>query len=272
MPFRLLRRFSGKPVESSSPRSPAKCHRSIWSGAISFGLVNVPVKLYSAVSRKSVRFHQLHDKDGVRIQQKRVCPARRRGGRLRAHREGLRDQPGPLRRDRARGAGGARSRRRPARSTSRNSSTSTRSTRSTTTIPTTSRPDTGAAKAYRAPARGDARDEQGGDRPSGDPPEGVPGRDPARQRQRALRWRRCSSTTRWCRVTDRRAAASDDVEATEREVEMAQQLIELALRRLRPEKYHDDYREQVLELIEARRRARTSPCRPLRRSRRRCPT
>jgi DNA end-binding protein Ku len=49
--------------------------RSIWSGAISFGLVNVPVKLYSAVSKKTVRFHQLHDADGVRIQQKRVCPA-----------------------------------------------------------------------------------------------------------------------------------------------------------------------------------------------------
>src|SRR3954464_15241783 len=49
--------------------------RSIWTGAISFGLVNVPVKLYSAVSKKTVRFHQLHDKDGVRIQQKRVCPA-----------------------------------------------------------------------------------------------------------------------------------------------------------------------------------------------------
>src|SRR4051794_23961367 len=49
--------------------------RSIWSGAISFGLVNVPVKLYSAVSRKTVRFHQLHDEDHVRIQQKRVCPA-----------------------------------------------------------------------------------------------------------------------------------------------------------------------------------------------------
>ena len=48
--------------------------RSIWTGAISFGLVNVPVKLYSAVSKKTVRFHQLHDKDGVRIQQKRVCP------------------------------------------------------------------------------------------------------------------------------------------------------------------------------------------------------
>ena len=49
--------------------------RSIWTGAISFGLVNVPVKLYSAVSKKTVRFHQLHEADGVRIQQKRVCPA-----------------------------------------------------------------------------------------------------------------------------------------------------------------------------------------------------
>ena len=49
--------------------------RSIWSGAISFGLVNVPIKLYSAVSRKTVRFHQLHDDTGVRIQQRRVDPS-----------------------------------------------------------------------------------------------------------------------------------------------------------------------------------------------------
>jgi DNA end-binding protein Ku len=49
--------------------------RSIWSGAISFGLVNVPVKLYSAVSRKTVRFHQLNEDTGNRIQQKRVDPA-----------------------------------------------------------------------------------------------------------------------------------------------------------------------------------------------------
>lgn len=47
--------------------------RSIWSGAISFGLVNVPVKVYSAVSSKAVRFHMLHEKDGGRIVQKRVC-------------------------------------------------------------------------------------------------------------------------------------------------------------------------------------------------------
>ena len=46
--------------------------RAIWSGAISFGLVNVPVKLYSATSPKTVRFHQLSAKTGARIKQKRV--------------------------------------------------------------------------------------------------------------------------------------------------------------------------------------------------------
>jgi DNA end-binding protein Ku len=48
--------------------------RSIWTGAISFGLVSVPVKLYSAVSRKTVRFNQLDSDGNVRIQQKRVNP------------------------------------------------------------------------------------------------------------------------------------------------------------------------------------------------------
>jgi DNA end-binding protein Ku len=48
--------------------------RSIWTGAISFGLVTVPVKLYSAVNRKTVRFHQLSGTSGVRIAQKRVDP------------------------------------------------------------------------------------------------------------------------------------------------------------------------------------------------------
>jgi DNA end-binding protein Ku len=49
--------------------------RSIWTGAISFGLVTVPVKLYSAVSRKTVRFHQLNGQTGVRIAQRRVDPS-----------------------------------------------------------------------------------------------------------------------------------------------------------------------------------------------------
>jgi DNA end-binding protein Ku len=47
--------------------------RPIWSGSISFGLVNVPVRLITAQSPKDVRFNQLHDGDGGRIQQKRVC-------------------------------------------------------------------------------------------------------------------------------------------------------------------------------------------------------
>jgi DNA end-binding protein Ku len=46
----------------------------MWTGAISFGLVSVPVRLYSALERKTVRFHQLSAKSGVRIAQKRVDP------------------------------------------------------------------------------------------------------------------------------------------------------------------------------------------------------
>jgi len=45
--------------------------RAIWSGTISFGLVNVPVKLYSAVHSKDLQFHQF-DPKGNRIRQKRV--------------------------------------------------------------------------------------------------------------------------------------------------------------------------------------------------------
>jgi DNA end-binding protein Ku len=47
--------------------------RAIWSGSISFGLVNVPVKLVTATSPRDVRFHQLHGPDGGRVSQKRVC-------------------------------------------------------------------------------------------------------------------------------------------------------------------------------------------------------
>src|SRR6478672_7260989 len=48
--------------------------RSIWTGTISFGLVTVPVKSYSAVVRKNVRFTQLNKATGSRIAQKRVDP------------------------------------------------------------------------------------------------------------------------------------------------------------------------------------------------------
>ena len=108
----------------------------MWSGAISFGLVNVPVKLYSAVSRKTVRFHQLNGKTGTRIAQKRVDPSTGdevnyedivKGYELTKERYVV-ITPTSSRRS---------IRRRAARSTSRTSSTSPTSTRSTTTTRTT---------------------------------------------------------------------------------------------------------------------------------------
>ena len=47
--------------------------RSIWKGSISFGLVNVPVKVYSATEDHDIKFHQVHTKDNGRIRYKRVC-------------------------------------------------------------------------------------------------------------------------------------------------------------------------------------------------------
>ncbi len=47
--------------------------RSIWKGSVAFGLVNVPVKVYSATEERDIRFHQVHEADGGRIRYKRVC-------------------------------------------------------------------------------------------------------------------------------------------------------------------------------------------------------
>src|SRR5215472_3276302 len=47
--------------------------RAIWKGAVSFGLVSIGVKLYSATEEKDIRFHQVHRTDGGRIRYKRTC-------------------------------------------------------------------------------------------------------------------------------------------------------------------------------------------------------
>ncbi|WP_432565335.1 non-homologous end joining protein Ku [Kineococcus sp. SYSU DK003] len=47
--------------------------RAIWKGAVSFGLVNVPVRLYAATSEHDIRFHQVHRTDGGRVRMKRTC-------------------------------------------------------------------------------------------------------------------------------------------------------------------------------------------------------
>ena len=222
--------------------------RSIWRGAISFGLVNVPVKLYSAVSKKTVRFNQLHDDGHARIQHEAVSARRTAGGPLRGDRQGLRDQPGPLRRDHP-------------------EELEALDPKKTRTIdiedfvdldeidplfyehPYYLVPDTGAAKAYKlllealeetnkvAIARVVIRSKEyltairPGRRRADDGDDAV--------RRRADRSR-----------ADSTSCPDDDVKATEREVDMARQLIESLATDFDPTKYRDEYRERVLELIE----------------------
>ena len=49
--------------------------RAIWTGTVSFGLVNVPVRMYSAIEEKDLHFHYVHEKDGSRIGYEKVCKA-----------------------------------------------------------------------------------------------------------------------------------------------------------------------------------------------------
>src|SRR4051812_33830094 len=48
--------------------------RSLWNGTLTFGLVNVPVKVFSATESKSIHFHQVHLSDEARIEHRRICP------------------------------------------------------------------------------------------------------------------------------------------------------------------------------------------------------
>ena len=54
--------------------------RSIWNGTITFGMVNVPVKLYSATESKTVHFHEVHIKDGAKIEHRRIAAELRQQG------------------------------------------------------------------------------------------------------------------------------------------------------------------------------------------------
>lgn len=56
-----------------SPVGDSVCMRAIWKGSITFGLVNVPVKLYSATEEHDLQLHQVHDADGGRIRYERKC-------------------------------------------------------------------------------------------------------------------------------------------------------------------------------------------------------
>jgi DNA end-binding protein Ku len=68
-----------KPTDSEKEEGPRKKHsfppggRPLWSGSISFGLVNVPVRMVPGVKHNDIRFHLLHDKDNARLKRKYVC-------------------------------------------------------------------------------------------------------------------------------------------------------------------------------------------------------
>jgi DNA end-binding protein Ku len=224
--------------------------RSIWSGAISFGLVNVPVKLYSAVSRKSVRFHQLHDADHVRIQQKRVCPA---DGEEVAYENIVKGyeispdryvviEPEEL------------------------EALDPKKTRAIEIQefvdldeidpiyfdhPYYLAPDTGASKAYRLLLS--AMQETN---------KVAIARVVIRQKENLVAIRATGDVMTMATMVFHDEVISPgtideipeegDADVSAREVEMAQQLIESLSSDFEPEKYHDEYRERVLELIEAK--------------------
>src|SRR5689334_13353451 len=221
--------------------------RSIWRGAISFGLVNVPVKLYSAVSKKTVRFNQLHEKDNSRINLKRFCAEEDVEVQFDEIVKGYEISPGryvvitPEELDALDPA-------------------------KTRTIdiedfvdldeidplfyehPYYLAPDTGASKPYKlllealkatnkvAIARVVIRSKEylTAIRPAGD----------------VLTMETMLFADELIDPDDIDELPDEDVNATDREVEMAQQLIESLATGFEPSKYKDEYRERVLELIE----------------------
>ncbi len=222
--------------------------RAIWSGAISFGLVNVPVKLFSATSPKSVRFHQISSKTGARIRQKRVDPTTDEEVPYEEIVKGYEITPdhyvliGP-------------------------DELESLDPKATKTVDIEDfvdleeidpiyydhsyylAPTTGGAKAYRLLL--DAMRESG--------KVGI-GRVVIRSKQQLCALRPTGDVLTLStmlfgdevlspdRLDDLDAVS--DAPASDRELAMAQQLIESLSREFDPSKYHDDYRERVLELIE----------------------
>ena len=208
--------------------------RAIWSGAISFGLVNIPVKLYSAVSKKTVRFHQIDGESGQRIQQQRVSPDTGEEVPYEQIVKGYEISPDryvtitPEELDVARAAEDAHDRHRGLRGPRADRPDLLRP-------PVLPRPGQGRGEGLQAAARRDGGGGQGRDRARGDPLEGEPrGHPPATTA--CSRWRRCCSPTRSSPPDSLEELAADgDVKTTKRELDMAQAADRVALRRLRAE-------------------------------------
>jgi DNA end-binding protein Ku len=229
--------------------------RAIWSGAISFGLVNIPVKLYSAVSRKTVRFHQIDVESGARVRQKRVGP----DGDEVAYEQIVKGyEIGPDR-----------------YVTITPEELESLEPEKTRTIdiedfvdlddidpifydhPYYLAPDTGAAKAYRLLV--DAMDDSG---------KVAIARVVLRSKEHLVAIRPRSGVLAMETMLfadeviqpdslEELAAADGDVTTTDRELAMANQLIDSLASDFEPDKYRDEYRERVLDLIERKAQGET---------------
>ncbi len=229
--------------------------RAIWSGAISFGLVNIPVKLYSAVSKKTVRFHQIDAESGGRVRQKRVGP----DGEEIAYEQIVKGyEIGPDR-----------------YVTISPEELEALEPQKTRTIdiedfvdleqidpiyydhPYYLAPDTGAAKAYKLLV--DAMEDSG---------KVAVARVVLRSKEHlvAIRPRDGALAMETMLFADEvippesleeLAAADGDVQTSDRELAMANQLIESLASDFEPAKYRDEYRERVLDLIERKAQGET---------------
>jgi DNA end-binding protein Ku len=229
--------------------------RAIWSGAISFGLVNIPVKLYSAVSRKTVRFHQIDAESGGRVRQKRVGP----DGEEIAYEQIVKGyEIGPDR-----------------YVTITPEELEALEPQKTRTIdiedfvdleqidpiyydhPYYLAPDTGAAKAYRLLV--DAMEDSG---------KVAVARVVLRSKEHlvAIRPRDGALAMETMLFADEvispesleeLAAGDGDVQTSDRELAMANQLIDSLASDFEPDKYRDEYRERVLDLIERKAQGET---------------
>jgi DNA end-binding protein Ku len=229
--------------------------RAIWSGAISFGLVNIPVKLYSAVSKKTVRFHQIDAESGGRVRQKRVGP----DGEEIAYEQIVKGyEIGPDR-----------------YVTITPEELEALEPQKTRTIdiedfvdleqidpiyydhPYYLAPDTGATKAYRLLV--DAMEDSG---------KVAVARVVLRSKEHlvAIRPRDGALAMETMLFADEviaadsleeLAAADGDVQTSDRELAMANQLIDSLASDFEPEKYRDEYRERVLDLIERKAQGET---------------
>jgi DNA end-binding protein Ku len=229
--------------------------RAIWSGAISFGLVNIPVKLYSAVSKKTVRFHQIDAESGGRVRQKRVGP----DGEEIAYEQIVKGyEIGPDR-----------------YVTITPEELEALEPQKTRTIdiedfvdleqidpiyydhPYYLAPDTGAAKAYRLLV--DAMEDSG---------KVAVARVVLRSKEHlvAIRPRNGALAMETMLFADEvipadsleeLAAADGGAQTSDRELAMANQLIDSLASDFEPEKYRDEYRERVLDLIERKAQGET---------------